>query len=63
MKAHGWRLERNYGNYGAYGWGFGIFFEKTPETRYQEQVLIVRFGPWAVMWQKQVKTTGERKRL
>lgn len=49
---HGWRLERNAGRYGAYGWGLGIFFSKTPtvESYNREQFLVLRFGPWAIEW-------------
>lgn len=45
-----WTLVKNYGNYGVYGWGFGIWCEHNPDN--SERVIIAQFGPWKVMWQK-----------
>lgn len=52
-QAHGWRLVKNYGNYGAYGWGFGIFYHKVPVADgFREQDVVVQFGPWVVQFSR-----------
>lgn len=43
-----WLLVKNYGNYGAYGWGFGVFY--TRRTWYDGTSIVFQFGPWKVMF-------------
>ncbi len=52
----GWRLEKNYGNYGAYGWGIGLWHSKAPTLngrKVGEAYIVAQFGPWKAMWTKE----------
>ncbi len=52
-RPHGWRLIKNYGNYGAYGWGFGLWHSTVREM--DDMItsdVIIQLGPFKVMFAK-----------
>lgn len=51
----GWKLSDNWGNYGVYGWGLGIWHTKTPVQWPKgavEHDLVVKVGPFGAMARK-----------
>lgn len=53
LRAHGWRSAGNWGNYGVYGWKWGIWrVSAIVADGYKETAAILALGPWRVMFDK-----------
>ena len=56
LDEHGWRFSNGSGDFGPYGWGFGIQYSKNnlhPHIR--EPRFRIHFGPWIWEWSKLIR--------
>ena len=52
-----WHKVNNWGNYGVYGWGLGIWHSRGPGA--SEEFIVLQIGPFKAMWTRSKQRIGE----